>query len=120
MMESYVAFSYHFETDYKFVRALADATSARGVPAWYLDKLLKPANVSTEQYLGGLFDWRMEPQNWHATFLDHLCQASGIIVVSSKHANESRQAVGRGMWRERAAIQYFRQCFACSRDRTGY
>ena len=106
MPPSYIAFSYHFETDYEFVRMLANALVAQGVPAWYLDKLSKPADVSMEQHLGGLFDWRREPQNWHATFLDHLCQASGIIVVLSEHASESRRSVGRGMWRERAAIEY--------------
>jgi hypothetical protein len=86
---------------------LANALVAQGVPAWYLDKLSKPADVTMEQHLGGLFDWRREPQNWHATFLDHLCRASGIIVVLSESAAESRLSVGRGMWRERAAIEYF-------------
>lgn len=107
MSASFIAFSYHFATDYEFVRMLANALVAQGVPAWYLDKLSKPADVTMEQHLGGLFDWRREPQNWHATFLDHLCRASGIIVVLSEPAAESRQSVGRGMWRERAAIEYF-------------
>lgn len=107
MEPSYIAFSYHFATDYAYVHMLANALIAQGVPAWYLDKLEKPTDISMEQRLGGLFDWRREPQNWHATFLDHLCHASGIIVVLSDHAAESRQSVGRGMWRERAAIEYF-------------
>lgn len=107
MTASYVAFSYHFATDYEFVRMLANALVAEGLPAWYLDKLSKPAEVTMEQYLGGLFDWRREPQNWHATFLDHLCRASGIVVLLGEAAAESRQSIGRGMWRERAAIEYF-------------
>ena len=107
MPHFYLAFSYHFETDYEFVRTLANELVAQGVPAWYLDKLSKPKGITTEEYLGGLFDWKMEPQNWHATFLDHLCRAAGIIVVLSEHATESRLSVGRGMWRERAAIEYF-------------
>ena len=107
MSASYLAFSYHFATDYEFVRMLANALVAQGAPAWYLDKLSKPADVTMEQYLGGLFDWRREPQDWHATFLDHLCRASGIVVVLSEAAAESRHTIGRGMWRERAAIEYF-------------
>lgn len=107
MSDSYLAFSYHFATDYEFVRRLANALVAQGVPAWYLDQLNKPTDVTMEQYLGGQFDWQVEPQNWHATFLDHLCRASGIIVVLSESAAESRHSVGRGMWRERAAIEYF-------------
>lgn len=107
MSNSYLAFSYHFATDYEFVRVLANALVAQGIPAWYLDNLTKPADVTLEEYLGGLFDWRREPQNWHATFLDHLCRASGIIVVLSECAAQSREAIGRGMWRERAAIDYF-------------
>lgn len=83
------------------------ALAARGVPAWYLDKLIKPADITTEQYLGGLFDWRREPQNWHATYLDQLSRAGGIIVVLSESAAESRKQIGRGMWRERAAIEFF-------------
>jgi ribosomal protein S27AE len=106
LTEPLIAFSYHIATDYEFVRMLANALVAQGVPAWYLDKLSKPTDVTMEQYFGGLFDWRREPQNWHATFLDHLCQARGIIVVLSEHAQESRQSVGRGMWRERPAIEY--------------
>jgi hypothetical protein len=104
---SFIAFSYHFATDYEFVRMLASSLVVQGVPTWYLDKLSKPADVTMEQYIGGLFDWCREPQNWHATFLDHLCRASGIVVVLSEPAAESRQSVGRGMWRERAAVEYF-------------
>lgn len=107
MSVSYIAFSYHFATDYEFVRMLANKLVAQGVPAWYLDQLSKPSDVTMEQYLGGNFEWRREPQNWHATFLDHLCQSSGIIVVLSEAAAESRQSIGRGMWRERAALEYF-------------
>src|SRR5436190_22462549 len=102
MSEPFIAFSYHFATDYEFVRELATFLAARGVRAWFLDKLSKPDDVSMEQYLGGLFDWRREPQNWHATYLSKLCHAAGIIVVLGAEANESRQSGGRGMWRERA------------------
>lgn len=104
---SYIGFSYHFATDYEFVRMLANALVAEGVPAWYLDRLAKPKDVSLNQYLGGEFDWRNEPQNWHATFLDRICSASGILIILSGAAAESRLTTGRGMWRERAAIEFF-------------
>ena len=47
-----------------------------------------------------------EPQNWQATFLEHLLSARGVIVVLSSKARESHQTEGRGMWRERPAIAY--------------
>ena len=107
MSSSDIAFSYHFATDYEFVRLLANALVAKHVPAWYLDKLTKPIDVKNEQYLSGEINWQNEPQNWHATFLDHLCRAAGIVIVLSEAAAESRRSVGRGMWRERAAVEFF-------------
>lgn len=107
MSDSYLAFSYHYETDFEFVCLLAKELVDRGVPSWYLDKLEKPAGVKMEDYLGGTFDWRKEPQNWHATFLDQLCRSAGIIVLLSETADVSRHTIGHGMWRERAAIEYF-------------
>ena len=106
MSVSYIAFSYHYASDYEFMRQVATALAAQGVPTWYLDKLDKPLNVTREQRIASVLDWREVPQNWHATFLDHIILAGGILIVLSEPAAESRNSMGRGMWRERASIDY--------------
>lgn len=105
----YIAFSYNYDADRQFVARIADEMQQRGISTWYLPELVKPTNITTQQRLGGDFDWRQEPQNWHAAFAERLYEAKGIIVVLSPTARESYSTVGRGMWRERAAVDFIRQ-----------
>ena len=104
-MTPFVAVSYHYKSDIEFVRQLAEALRDQGLGCWYLETVTKKRRPS-EDYLSGSFDWREEPQNWQATFLEHLLIARGVIVVLSREAHESRQMEGRCMWRERSAIEF--------------
>jgi hypothetical protein len=76
----YVAISYHFRTDRHFVADLALAMRAADVPVWYLDELAEPADISTMQLFGGQYDWRRLPRAWHATFLEQLLGANGVLT----------------------------------------
>jgi hypothetical protein len=105
----YIAFSYNYSADYHFVVALAAEMRRHALPMWYLDKTENPTNVTNRQRLGGEFNWQGELENWHATFVDHLINANGVIVVLSDGARASYVTEGRGMWRERAAVDYFRR-----------
>jgi len=106
--ERYIAVSYNFEADYDFVAALSEELAGRSVPLWYLRELCPQTDVTTNQRLGGDFDWRKDPQNWHAAFVEKLYEAHGVLVVLSARASDSYRIAGRGMWRERAAIEFVR------------
>ena len=106
-MTAYIAISYHYDSDIEFVRELASLLQDRGIGCWYLDTVTKRRRP-WQDYAGGNFDWREEPQNWQATFLEHLLSARGIIVVFSPQAKISHETEGRGMWRERPAIGFIR------------
>ena len=104
-MTPFVALSYHYDSDIKFVRHLARTLDDRGIGCWYLETVTKKRRP-WQDYAGGNFDWQEEPQNWQATFLEHLLSARGVIVVLSSNAHQSHQTEGRGMWRERPAIKF--------------
>ncbi len=104
-MTPFVAVSYHYDSDIDFVRLLSRALEECGAPCWYLETVTKKRRP-WQDYAGGQFDWQEEPQNWQATFLEHLLSARGVIVVLSSKARESHQTEGRGMWRERPAIKF--------------
>jgi hypothetical protein len=104
-MKPHIAISYNYGSDIDFVRTLAVILQTHGVDCWYLETVKKKQRDVVD-YLGGDFDWQEEPQNWQATFLEHLLSARGVIVVFSPLARESHQTEGRGMWRERPAINF--------------
>ena len=104
-MKPYVALSYHYNSDIDFVRSLSSILQNQGMGCWYLETVVKKRRP-WQDYVGGNFDWQEEPQNWQATFLEHLISARGVIVVLSIHAKESHQTEGRGMWMERPAITF--------------
>jgi len=106
-MIPYVAVSYHYDSDIEFVRSLALLMLDRGIGCWYLETVIKRRRL-WQDYASGQFDWQEEPQNWQATFLEHLLSARGVIVVLGPHAKVSHQTEGRGMWRERPAIAFIR------------
>lgn len=105
----YIAFSYNYGADYHFVVSLAAEMEQRGVATWYLDDLEHPTNMTNQQHHGGDYDWQAKLDNWHATFVDHLIDANGMIVVLSDGARASLTTLGRGMWRERAAVDYIQK-----------
>jgi len=104
----YIAFSYNFSADYEFVVRLGTELERRGVSTWFLGELQHPTDVTNQQRLSGDYDWEAELDNWHATFVEHLIGATGIIVVLSDGARASHATLGRGMWRERAAVDFLR------------
>jgi hypothetical protein len=106
-LQPYIAVSYHYDSDIDFVRKLASRLQDQRVACWYLETVTTKRRP-WQDYAGGQFDWKEEPQNWQATFLEHLLSARGVIVVLSLHARESHQTKGRGMWRERPAIGFIR------------
>ncbi len=109
VLRPYIAFSYHYEEDYNFVAYLAEELKEHGVNAWYLGKIESSKNVTNHQRLGGDFNWQDELKNWHATYVEHLLDANGVLVILSDEARASYFDVGRGMWRERAAVDYIRK-----------
>ena len=110
--ESYIAFSYHYSTDYPFIRWVASKLNSHQVPTWFLE------NYTDEGLASSLdirtcdpryqVDWRQKENNWHAVFLRHLIYAKGVIIVTSEGAALSMQVEGRGMWREGPAIDFVR------------
>jgi hypothetical protein len=108
IMRPYIAVSYHYDSDIDFVRKLSAILQDQGLGCWYLETVTKKRRP-WQDYAGGQFDWQEEPQNWLATFLEHLLSARGVIVVLSPHARESHQTEGRGMWKERPAIAFIRE-----------
>jgi hypothetical protein len=104
----YVAFSYHYNSDIDFVRRLASSLRREGIGCWYLETVVGQRRP-WQDYAGGRFDWQEEPDNWQATFLEHLLAARGVIVVLSPSARVSHETEGRGMWRERPAIAFIRE-----------
>lgn len=106
-MPPYIAVSYHYDSDIGFVRKLALLLQDQGIGCWYLETVTRKQRP-WQDHAGGQFDWQEEPQNWQATFLEHLLSARGVIVVLSPHAKVSHQTEGRGMWRERPAIEFIR------------
>jgi len=107
-MSPYVAVSYHYDADIEFVRRMANLLDENGTGCWYLETVTKNRRP-WQDYVGGNFDWQEEPQNWQATFLEHLLAARGVIVVLGGNASESHQTEGRGMWRERPAIKFIEE-----------
>ncbi|MBK9681546.1 MAG: hypothetical protein IPO69_22270 [Saprospiraceae bacterium] len=82
-MKPYIVFSYHYNSDIEFVRALSQILRNVEIPCWYLETVMKK-NRPWQDYAGGKFDWQEEPQNWQATFLEHFILARGVIVVFSR------------------------------------
>lgn len=108
-VEPFIATSYHFDGDRSFVDALCRGLANQGIRVWFLDYLMEPKGFSTYDVLGAKRDWRLVPGNWQGTFVEHLLNARGVIVVFSAAAQTSYSMTGRGMWRERPAIDFVRR-----------
>lgn len=112
MEDAYVVVSYHYNTDRPYVGWLAQELEKRQSPCWFLDDLSDPQTMTTlrtdrdDRYPT---DWRAKLQNWQATWLEHVVNAAGVIVVTSQHSKGSESIPGRGMWREKPAIDFLRE-----------
>ena len=106
--DGFIAFSYNYLSDLQFVEALADELLKHGVQTWYMPTAVTPTGITSNNRLGGDFDWKADEYNWHARFMERLYEAKGIIVVVSAEARRSLDTIGRGMWRERVAVDFFR------------
>jgi hypothetical protein len=102
-------FSYHYNSDREFVEWIAEKLALNGIDSWFLDNIdnsKDPPIFKTKKDNSYEVDWRIKQQNWQATWLDHLIDACGVIIVSSEYSLESQKNPGRGMWREFDAITY--------------
>jgi hypothetical protein len=106
----YLAFSYNYASDRAFVGWLARQLSRRGIKTWYLADFNaeEMANCIDESERDTRYskDWRLKPENWHATYLRTAQRAQGAILVTSPGAVGSLASTGRGMWLEQESIDY--------------